>query len=224
MANENTLDARFARVMAGGMADYEASAEVRRFKQDLFNGVKRGDKVLEIGVGSGPNLSYYGKKAGIVLAVEPNRSFDMYTRSAAATTGTTLEIIPGRAESIPMPDASVDVVVGTMVLCSVESVEASLKEVHRVLRFGGRFLFTEHTKAPEDWHLLSLAQKIVSPIQIAFAEGCHLRREPRKEIERVFGVTNVEARNFVLEGTNQSPPWPPHFLLAPHLVGYAIKT
>ena len=40
-----------------------------------------------------------------------------------------LDILPGVAESIPMPDASVDVVVGTMVMCSVKSVKDSLKEI-----------------------------------------------------------------------------------------------
>jgi len=220
---EHTLDARFARVMAGGMRDYEELEEVRSFKRSLFAHVAKGDRVLEIGVGSGPNLGYYGKRASVLLAVEPNRSFDIYARSAASATGTNLEIVPGRAEDIPVEDASVDVVVGTMVLCSVESVERSLREVHRVLRPGGRFLFTEHTRAPKDWRLLDLAQRLVAPTQVSLAEGCHLRREPRSDIEAVFGVDNVTARNFVLSNTNRSPPWPPHFLLSPHLVGYATK-
>lgn len=205
------------------MRDYEESEEVRTFKTDLFANVNEGDRVVEIGVGSGPNLSYYGKKADVVLAVEPNRSFDVYARSAAASTGTHLEIVPGRAEEIPLDDASVDVVVGTMVLCSVKEVQRSLREVHRVLRPGGRFLFTEHTRAPEGWQLLDLAQRIASSAQVALAEGCHLRRDPRRDIEAVFGLSNVEARSFVLSNTDRSPPWPPHFLLSPHLVGYATK-
>lgn len=221
---EYTLDSRFARVMAGGMRDYEELEEVRHFKQELFANVKKGDRVLEIGVGSGPNLGFYGDRASVVLAVEPNRSFDIYARSAASSTDTNLEIVPGRAEEIPIDDASVDVVVGTMVLCSVESVERSLREVHRVLKPGGKFLFTEHTRAPKGWHLLNLAQELIAPIQITMAQGCHLRREPRPEIEAVFGAPNVMARSFVLSNTNRSPPWPPHFLLSPHLVGFATKS
>ena len=43
----------------------------------------------------------------------------------------------------------------------------------------------------------------------------------RPTIERVFGKSRVDARSFVLSNTQRGPPWPPHFLLAPHLVGVA---
>ena len=46
---EKTKEARFARVMAGGMADYEAWDEVKSFKSKLFGEVKKGDTVIEIG-------------------------------------------------------------------------------------------------------------------------------------------------------------------------------
>mmetsp|Transcript_28963 Transcript_28963/g.42728 ORF Transcript_28963/g.42728 Transcript_28963/m.42728 type:complete len:350 (+) Transcript_28963:55-1104(+) len=221
---EKTLEARFARVMAGGMADYEAWEEVRNFKTNLFSSVKKGDTVLEIGVGSGPNLPYYGSRASQVLAVEPNRMFDDYMYAAAVRTNTPLTIVPGKAEEIPVPDNSVDVVVGTMVLCSVTSVKQSLQEVYRVLKPGGKYLFTEHTKAPDDWQLLGLAQTITEPLQLKLAEGCHLRRNPQLFVEETFQKSNVDAKRFVLSNTGKTPPnWPPHFLLAPHYVGTATK-
>eukprot|EP00588_Corethron_pennatum_P010316 CAMPEP_0194279718 /NCGR_PEP_ID=MMETSP0169-20130528/14085_1 /TAXON_ID=218684 /ORGANISM="Corethron pennatum, Strain L29A3" /LENGTH=322 /DNA_ID=CAMNT_0039024175 /DNA_START=266 /DNA_END=1234 /DNA_ORIENTATION=- len=222
-ADEKGLDARFARVMAGGMRDYEEMDEVQTFKTELFDNVKKGDLVLEVGVGPGPNLKFYGSRASTVLAVDPNRQFDSYARDAAAAANTELLFLPGRAEDIPMEDASVDVVVGTMVLCSVTSVEKSLKEVRRVLKPGGKYLFTEHTRAPKDWYALNFAQAVFAPLQLKLAEGCHLRRNPRGTMDKVFGSGNVHARSFVLSNTDRSPPWPPHFLLAPHLVGYAVK-
>mmetsp|Transcript_31993 Transcript_31993/g.48345 ORF Transcript_31993/g.48345 Transcript_31993/m.48345 type:complete len:340 (+) Transcript_31993:55-1074(+) len=224
LAQEKTMEARFARVMAGGMKDYEGWDQVRKFKTNIFSKVKKGDTVLEIGVGSGPNLDYYGHKAKQVLAVEPNRMFDEYVYSAAVRSNTPLKIVPGRAEEIPVADNSVDVVVGTMVLCSVNDVIESLQEVHRILKPGGLYLFTEHTKAPDDWQLLGLAQTVTEPLQLKLAEGCHLRRNPKPKIEQVFGTANVKASSFVLDNTGKAPPnWPPHFLLAPHYVGYATK-
>ena len=136
---------------------------------------------------------------------------------------TNLEVREGVAEALPFPDASVDVVVGTMVLCSVTSVAASLAEVRRVLKPGGRYLFSEHTRAPDGWNLLATAQTVASPLQLALANGCHLRRDPLPDITARFGAAHVRARSFVLGNTSQRPPWPPHFLLAPHVVGVATK-
>ena len=214
-------DERFARVMRGGMQDYEAWDEVVAFKTALFENVRRGDLCVEIGIGGGPNLHYYGARAKKVVAVEPNLAFDEFASAEARATGTTLEVREGVAEAIPFPDGSVDVVVGTMVLCSVQNVAASLAEVRRVLKPGGRYLFSEHTKAPDDWALLTAAQTVASPLQLALANGCHLRRDPLPEIERAF--RRVDARSFVLSNTGRGPPWPPHFLLAPHVVGVATK-
>ena len=214
---------RFARVMRGGMADYEALDEVRDFKHALFANVRRGDTVVEIGIGGGPNLQYYGKRAKKVIAVEPNLAFDTFASDEAQATGTNLEVREGVAERLPFADASVDVVVGTMVLCSVTSVAASLAEVRRVLKPGGRYLFSEHTKAPDGWNLLATAQTVASPLQLALANGCHLRRDPLPDITARFGAAHVRARSFVLGNTGRAPPWPPHFLLAPHVVGVATK-
>ena len=83
-------DERFMRVMSGGMRDYEAWDEVRGFKSELFRGVRKGDAVAEIGIGSAPNLQYYGARAKSVVAVEPN----------AARTGAEVVSTPRRASSV----------------------------------------------------------------------------------------------------------------------------
>ena len=67
---ERAKNERFARVMSGGMRDYEGWEEVRAFKTELFSHVNKNDDVVEIGIGSAPNLQYYGSKAKRVRAVE----------------------------------------------------------------------------------------------------------------------------------------------------------
>lgn len=218
----------FANMMANGMRDYESLSEVVAFKSALFsNNVQANDQVLEIGIGSGPNLKYYGRRASTISALEPNRAFDEYileSAAAAKVSPSKMKIVPGHAEQIPLAENSVDVVVGTMVLCSVESVTKSLKEVHRVLKPGGRYIFTEHIAAPNNLPMLGMAQHLADPLQRIFSEGCHLRRNPREDILGTFGDQNVELKTMVLSsGKREKGRLPPHFLLSPHLVGCATK-
>jgi ubiquinone/menaquinone biosynthesis C-methylase UbiE len=51
-------------------------------------------------------------------------------------------------------DSSMDAAVCTLVMCSVSDVAATLKEVQRVLKPGGLFLFVEHVAAPGMYQLI----------------------------------------------------------------------
>src|SRR4051812_46503279 len=75
-------------------------------------------KVIEIGFGSGANLSHYPAAVESVTAVEPNPG--MRDRAARQTTRIPVEVIAGMAESIPLPDASFDTAVSTLTLCTVD--------------------------------------------------------------------------------------------------------
>ena len=224
----NGKQSMFANIMANGMRDYESLSEVVAFKSDLFsNNIQANDKILEIGVGSGPNLKYYGSKASTISALEPNRAFDEFileSAVAAKVSPNKMRIVPGYAEKIPMEDDSVDVVIGTMVLCSVQSVAKSLQEIYRVLKPGGKYIFTEHVAAPTNLPMLGMAQRLADPLQRIFAEGCHLRRNPQEDILGTFGTQNVKLKTTVLSsGKRDAGRLPPHFLLSPHLIGCATK-
>jgi len=148
----------FANMMNNGMSDYEALPQVQQFKSQLFDHISVGDDIMEIGIGSGPNLKYYADKSiGKLMALEPNREFDEYIIQNVAKSNlqTKVDIVPGVAESIPKADNSVDVVVGTMVMCSVSSVKQSLAEVYRILKPRGRYIYTEHIVGDTN-HVVSL--------------------------------------------------------------------
>ena len=108
-------------------------------------------------------------------------------------------------------------------MCSVDSVRRSLEEIHRVLKPGGRYIFTEHVAAPVDRPILTMAQQLADPLQRALAEGCHLRRDPGDDILETFGRDNVWFERFVLSAPSNDDWLPPHFLLSPHLIGVATK-
>lgn len=224
-----------------GMADYERKMAPRKaalFQAALHDIIPRPRKspgqsdlrVVEVGVGAGTNfdkLTATGVR--MLTAVEPNEDFVPVARDAAKKAGMELKVMKGVMEHLPFQDSSVDVVVATLVLCSVASVTASLKEVRRVLRPGGRYIFTEHVAAPGGtW--LRAAQDVFNPLQQWFSCGCRLNREPLRDIEDEFGSAMVHAERFVVNGPDQErslpqlgQPLPPHFLLSPHFSGYAEK-
>ncbi|MBI4443884.1 MAG: class I SAM-dependent methyltransferase [Acidobacteria bacterium] len=166
--------------------------------------------ILEIGPGAGPNLAYYSPGCRWI-GVEPNPYMYPYLRKAAERRGLQIEIRSGLAEKLPAEDDSIDAVVSTLVLCSVNDPAATLGEVLRVLRPGGRFLFIEHVAAPPGTRLRRV-QEIIRPLWKRIADGCHPNRETWKTITNA-GFDEVHYDHFRL-------PLGP---VGPQIAGYAVK-
>jgi SAM-dependent methyltransferase len=179
----------FAAILRRGVEWHEPLVADR--KRALL-GDLRGE-VLEIGPGTGVNLAYL--PAGVRwTGVEPNAYLRDETAAAAARRGIEARVLPGVAESLPLPDRSVDAVVATLVLCSVRDQDAALAEVRRVLRPGGRFVFVEHIGAPSG-SLLRRTQRLVRPLWRIVGDGCHPDRDTVAAVERA-GFTRVEVERF----------------------------
>ena len=58
-------------------------------------------------------------------------------------------VLRAPAEDLPFEDDTFDVVVSTLVLCGVDDQPRAVREIRRVLRPGGRFLFLEHVRAAD---------------------------------------------------------------------------
>jgi ubiquinone/menaquinone biosynthesis C-methylase UbiE len=132
-------------------------------------------RVLEIGVGSGLNFSFYGKEADTVIGLDPSpRSLAMARRRAAAA-GVRAIFVQASATAIPLADNAVDTIVMTWTLCSIPDPLTALREMRRVLKPGGMLLFVEHGLSPElgveRW------QHWLTPIWRRIAGGCHLDRK-----------------------------------------------
>ncbi|KAG7589519.1 S-adenosyl-L-methionine-dependent methyltransferase [Arabidopsis suecica] len=174
----------FAWSMNTEMESYEK--EISDYKMKLFdNLVGKAEKVLEIGIGTGPNFKYYTAIPNLsVIGIDPNAKMESYARKSAAEAGLKPEeftFIQALGESIPLEDASVDAVVGTLVLCSVKDVTQTLNEIKRILRPGGTYIFIEHVAA-EDGTFLRLVQNVLDPLQQVVADGCHLTRHTGESI------------------------------------------
>jgi ubiquinone/menaquinone biosynthesis C-methylase UbiE len=148
-------------------------------------------RVLEIGIGSGLNLPFYGPGVRQVIGLEPSPKLLAMARRAAGAPAGAVELLKGSAESIPLDRASVDTVVTTWTLCSIPDAAGALAEMRRVLKPGGRLLFVEHGRAPEPnvvWW-----QDRLTPAWKRVGGGCHLNRAIAEMIEGAgFGFDRLE--------------------------------
>lgn len=192
-------------------------SKIAGYKSELFANLRgKAEKILEIGVGTGPNLMYYADYPDIfVFGVDPNRKMQKYAQAAAETAGlpsSNFRFIQAVAEALPLNHASVDAVVGTLVLCSVQDVDQALKEVRRVLKPGGMYIFVEHVAA-KDGTILRSVQGFLDPLQQTVADGCHLTRHTATNIARA-NFAGVDVNQAVLSTAS---------LINPHIYGIAYK-
>jgi ubiquinone/menaquinone biosynthesis C-methylase UbiE len=146
-----------------------------RIRKEIIS--KAYGNVLEIGYGTGVNFRYY--------------RLDTIERVSALDTKINLlntkklkfpvELYEGCAEELPFENESFDTVVETLVFCSIKDLTPALREIQRVLKPGGIFLFVDHVK-PEKERLASMVESI-NWAWHDMAGGCNLLNESHKEIE-----------------------------------------
>ena len=109
--------------------------------------------VLEIGCGAGANFALYDTaKVEHVYALEPAPGMVTKARRKAGELGIgrSIQFLETGAEAIPLADHSVDTAVITFVLCTISDFRSALAETRRVLKPGGRILFSEHGLSPAE--------------------------------------------------------------------------
>jgi SAM-dependent methyltransferase len=96
--------------------------------------------------------------------------------------GATLALTSSR--DVPLlaaaPSSSIDSVLSVLTLCSVDDLDGTLREVHRVLRPGGQFLFLEHVP---DWPGARRPADLVGPTWRLMG-GCDARRDVPEAVRR----------------------------------------
>ena len=137
-------------------------------------------RVLEIGIGSGLNLPFYGSEVENVTGIDPSEIGLVLAEKNAKNAPIDVDFIQGGAEQVPASDATYDTVVSTWTLCSVANVDEVVAEIHRVLKPGGQFLFLEHGLATDQG--VAGWQNRLTPLMRKVAGGCHLNRPLDKQI------------------------------------------
>lgn len=181
---------------------------MRRRRRSLLSGAR--GRVVEIGAGTGLNLPHYPDELEDLVLVEPDPSMRTRLARRAKRDGHPARIVDASAECLPLPDGSVDTVVSTLVLCTVDDPGQALREIARVLRPGGQLLFVEHLRASS--RLLAACQDRLQGPWGRFARGCRCNR-PTLDVMRAQGF-DVAAEHAAWHGM---PP-----IVRPLAIGRAV--
>ena len=166
--------------------------------------------VVEIGPGTGANLRFYPRGVRWI-GFEPNLYMHPMIEREARSLNMAIELRNAGAEALGVESGSVDAVVSTLVLCSVANPTVCLREVLRVLRLGGKFVFIEHVAASPGT-LLCRVQRAVTPLWGCIFGGCDPARTTAEDL-RAAGFREVRFEEFRI-------PLGP---AAPHIAGVAVR-
>jgi ubiquinone/menaquinone biosynthesis C-methylase UbiE len=145
-------------------------------------------RVLEIGCGTGAMFDRYDP-AATVVALEPEADFRERAVERARKFGTRIEVVDGNGMALAYENDTFDAVVLGLVLCSVPSVEAVLREAYRVVRPSGLLRAFEHVRSKE--RLAGLLMDAGNPLWLRLnKQGCNWNRDPREEMARVGFVVD----------------------------------
>ena len=186
-------------------------AGLRKHRTELLK--RSAGRTIEIGAGTGLNLAHYPDDlAGLVL-VEPDAAMRRRLAERMARSRLRARLVDAPAEQLPFPDGSIDTVVSTFVLCTVDAPDLALQEIVRVLKPDGQLLFIEHVRSDSP-RLACWQDRLANPWR-RFARGCRCNRAT-SELIVAFG--------FELEDLDDAS-WramPP--IVRPLIIGRARKT
>lgn len=167
------LDRALAAVYDPFMASVER-AGLGRLREELLGGLD--GHVVELGAGTGANLPHYPEAVTRISLCEPVPAMAGKLRAKVADLDDPrIEVLDAPAEHLPFEDASVDHVVATLVLCTVDDLDASIAEARRVLAPDGTLVVIEHVAF--EGGTSRRVQELVTPVWRVVARGCHLDRE-----------------------------------------------
>ncbi len=168
--------------------------EFQRLRADVLQSVA--GEVLEIGIGTGLNLSHYGSNVSRVRAVDPTPMLPTRIAKRRAGVHFPVEITHHSAERLPYEDRIFDCVVSTWTLCTIPDAVRALREVRRALKPDGRFLFLEHGRS--DDQKIARWQDKLNPVQNIIGCGCNLNRRIDDLIAQA-GLNIIQLDRFAMQ-------------------------
>jgi len=169
-------------------------------------------RTVEVGGGTGLNLRYYPDDLDELVVTEPDAAMRARLSRRLNRPGQRVSVVGAPAEELPFDDATVDTIVSTLVLCTVDEPADALREFIRVLRPGGRLLFLEHVRS--DSPRLARRQDRVEKPWRRFAAGCRCNRATVDAIKE----SGLELESLKSDSWRGMPSF-----MRPLAVGMAVK-
>jgi ubiquinone/menaquinone biosynthesis C-methylase UbiE len=167
--------------------------------------------VLEIGFGTGLNLSCYGDRVARLTLVDPEKLLPRRVQKRIAQASVPIEVAHLTAETLPFDAGRFDTVVSTWTLCTIPDVAQALNEIRRVLKPGGKLLFLEHGRSDDE--RVARRQDRWNRLQQIIGCGCNLNR-PIDRLIADAGLTIDRLERFLMPGPR---------LAADHYLGTATR-
>jgi len=169
--------------------------EFGRLRTDLLQDAR--GEVLEIGFGTGLNMAHYPSTVSRLSTIDPAIILPRKVQNRIAAVSFPVEAASGTAERLPYPDRRFDTIVSTWTLCTIPDPVQALREISRVLKSHGTFLFLEHGRS-HDIHV-AMWQDRLNPAQQIIGCGCNLNRPIDRLIEEgglaIMALNRFEMRN-----------------------------
>jgi ubiquinone/menaquinone biosynthesis C-methylase UbiE len=169
-------------------------------------------EVLEIGFGTGLNLSCYPASVERLTVLDPADVLKKKVAQRIAAAAMPIEKMHLDAKELPFDAGRFDCVVSTWTLCTIPEVESALREVRRVLKSGGTFLFLEHGRSGDE--RVAMHQDRWNWVQRIVGVGCNLNRP----IDRLVQDADFELRTLERFRMPKAPR-----IAAEHYLGQAMR-
>ena len=156
-----------------------------RWRELLWSKVE-GTRILEVGVGTGKNFSYY-LPYGETTAIDFSEKMLKRARDKASKQKVKVRLEQMDVQNLEFEDSTFDTVVAAFVFCSVPDPIRGLMEIERVCKPGGKIALLEHVLSTN--HILSWLMNLTNPLVVRMV-GANINRRT---------VENVVKSNLVLE-------------------------
>ena len=164
----------FARFYIWGQDGLErAVGDLRKYQNQRALG-----RTLIVGAGTGLDIPQLGLGVTEAVLNEPEPTLRAYLHSRYPN----MSILSTPGESLDTGDQEFDTVLSSFVLCSVNRIDDVLKEIFRVLKPGGQYLFLEHVR--HHVPMFTVMQDVLNPMWKPLGGGCHLNRDVYSALTR----------------------------------------